>query len=85
MAGKIRVMVSILDGKNDQWLMLKFQIKPTDAMIRTEAEKQIYILNNPPTPEPTIEDLKAIIVGKDTLIVSKDAQIAALSAAKVAK
>lgn len=74
MAGKSRVVVSVLDGKTDQWLMLKFQTKPTDTMIRDETNKQIYVLNNPSPKEPTIDDLKAIIV-------SKDAQIALLSKA----
>ncbi len=83
LAGKHRVTASILDGDNDQWLMFKFQTKPTDAMIKAEAEKQIYILNNPPAPEPTIESLKAIIVEKDALIASKDAEIAKLKSEKV--
>ncbi len=82
LAGKHRVTASILDGDNDQWIMLKFQSKPTDEQIRAEAQKQIDFLNNPPAPEPTIESLKAIIVAKDALIAIKDAQIAALSASK---
>ncbi len=69
-AGKVRVLVSVLDGARDQWLMLKFQTAPKDAMVKAEAQKQIDILNNPPPPELTIADLKAIIVDKDAIIAT---------------
>lgn len=75
LAGKHRVTVFILDGDNDQWIMLKFHSKPTDAMIQTEALKVCNSLNNPPAREPTVEELKQVIVEKDTVIAEKDAQI----------
>lgn len=78
LAGKHRVVVSVLDGTKDQWLMLKFQTEPKDTVVRTEAQKQLDLLNNPPPPEPTVADLKAIIVEKDT-------EIATLKAEKVVK
>lgn len=83
LAGKHRVTASILDGSNDQWIMLKFQSKPTDTMIRAEALKVCYSLNNPPAREPTVEELKQQIVAKDALIAEKDAEIATLKADKV--
>lgn len=83
LAGKHRVTASILDGDNDQWIMLKFQSKPTGAMIRAEALKVCNSLNNPPAREPTVEELKKQIVEKDDLIAEKDAEIAALKAEKV--
>jgi hypothetical protein len=82
LAGKIRITVSVTDGKTENWIMLKFTEKPTDAVILTEANKVVYVLNNPPPKEQTMEDLKAIIAEKDILIVEKDTQIASLKAVK---
>ena len=85
LASKHRVTASILDGDKDQWIMLKFQSKPTDAMIQAETLKVCNSLNNPPPKEPTVEELKQQIVVKDALIAEKDAEIATLKAEKVIK
>ena len=80
MAGKYRVLVSVMDGTKDQWLMLKFQSAPKDALIKAEAQKQINLMNLPPAvPEPTIDDLKKVIMEKDAKIAEKDAKITELS------
>lgn len=75
-AGKVRVMVSLSDNSQ---IMLKFQSKPSDTQINAEANKIVYALNNPPAKEPTIDELKQVIVAKDVLLASKEAQIATLS------
>jgi hypothetical protein len=83
LASKHRITASILDGNNDRWIMLKFQSKPTDAMIQAEALKACYSLNNPQPKEPTVEELKRVIVEKDALIAENDKEIAELKAEKV--
>lgn len=75
LAGKHRVTASILDGDNDWWIMLKFQSKPTDAMIQAEALKVCNSLNNPPPREPTVAELKQQIAEKDAKIAELEAKI----------
>jgi hypothetical protein len=69
MADKTRVIVSVTDGVRTECLMLKFQHTPTLGEIQAEAAKPIYLLNNPPVPEPTLDELKQIVVGRDLTIL----------------
>ena len=81
MAKKYRVTVSITDGKEERWLMLKFHHVPVLSEVQSAAQIQIELLNNPPPVPPTYEELKTQIAIQAKLIITKDAQIAVLSQA----